>query len=262
VTDRLGYRIEPFSTVRRMVAANSAVAKEKSTFHLLTEVDITGPRGLIAEHRANTGEAVSLTAYVVTCIARALADFPALNSFRKGRRLVVLEDVTISVALEREVDGDSVPEPVAIQAVNRKTYREVNDELRAAQHRIDEPIGSAMGTAWTRSLPSFLLRAMTRLAYREVGVWMQFGVVGVTAVGMFGSGPMWLVPLTSSTITAAVGSIARRPELLEGVVQEREYLCLTFSFDHDIVDGAPAARFVTRFVEILASGDELRDLTA
>jgi pyruvate/2-oxoglutarate dehydrogenase complex dihydrolipoamide acyltransferase (E2) component len=245
-----------------MVAANSAVARKKNSIHLLTEVDITGPRGLIAEHRASTGEALSLTAYVVTCIARALADFPALNSFRKGRRLVVLEDVTISVAFEREVDGESVPEPVAIQAVNRKTYREVNDELRAAQYRTDEPIGSAMGTAWTRYVPSFLLRTITRLAYREVGVWMQFGVVGVTAVGMFGSGPMWLVPLTSSTITAAVGSIARRPELVEGVVHEREYLCLTFSFDHDIVDGAPAARFVARLAEILASGDELRDLMA
>jgi pyruvate/2-oxoglutarate dehydrogenase complex dihydrolipoamide acyltransferase (E2) component len=105
-----------------------------------------------------------------------------------------------------------------------------------------------------------LLRTFTRLAYRNISVWQRFGVIGVTAVGMFGSGPMWLVPLTSSTLMVAVGSIAKRLMLVEGVVQERENLCLTISVDHDIIDGAPAARFISRFAEILSGGDELRNL--
>jgi pyruvate/2-oxoglutarate dehydrogenase complex dihydrolipoamide acyltransferase (E2) component len=258
VSDRLGYRVESFSANRQAVAANSAVAREKSMIHLITEADITAARQLIADHRSRTGEGLSLTAYVVTCIARALADFPELNAFRSGRRLIVLGDVTVSVAIEREVDGESVPEPIAIQAINQKSYREVHEELRAAQSRTDEPIGSAMGTAWTRFIPGFLLRTVTRLAYRDVGVWMQYGAVGVTSVGMFGSGPMWLVPLASSTITVSVGSIANRAVLIEGVVQEREHLCLTLTFDHEVVDGAPAARLTSRFAEVLSSGDELR----
>jgi hypothetical protein len=135
----------------------------------------------------------------------------------------------------------------------------VHDELRAAQSQTDEPIGSAMGTAWTRFIPAFLLRTVTRLAYRDVGVWMQYGVVGVTSVGMFGSGPMWLVPLASSTITVSVGSIAKRPLFVEGAAQEREHLCLTLTFDHEVVDGAPAARFTKRFAEILSSGEELHE---
>ncbi len=259
MSERVGYRVEPFSSNRQAVAANSAVAREKSMIHLVTEVDITAARQLIAEHRSRTGERLSLTAYVVTCVARALADFPEINAFRSGRHLIVLENVTVSVAFEREIDGESVPEPIAIQAINRKSYREVHDELRAAQSRTGEPIGSAMGTAWTRFLPGFLLRAVTRLAYRDVGVWMQYGVVGVTSVGMFGAGPMWLVPLASSTVTVSVGSIAKRPTILEGVVQEREHLCLTLTFDHEVVDGAPAARLTSRFAELLSSGDELRD---
>jgi pyruvate/2-oxoglutarate dehydrogenase complex dihydrolipoamide acyltransferase (E2) component len=76
---------------------------------------------------------------------------------------------------------------------------------------------------------------------------------------MFGSGPMWLIPLTSATVTVAVGAIAKRLALVDGGLQEREHLCLTVSFNHDIVDGAPAARFTSRFVELLSSGDELRD---
>jgi len=255
-----GYRIEPFGANRQLVAAASAGSRQKNTIHLTTEVDISEPRRLIREHRERTGERLSLTGYVVTCLARTLSEFPRLNSFRKGGRLIVLHDVTISVLFEREIDGESIPEPVGIQAANRKTYRRINDELRAAQKHDGRQLGSATGVAWVRFIPGFLLRTFVRLASRNIGMQKRFGVVGVTAVGMFASGPMWLVPLTNATVTVAVGSIAKRPALVEGGLQEREHLCLTVSFDHDIVDGAPAARFTTRFAELLSSGNEVREL--
>jgi pyruvate/2-oxoglutarate dehydrogenase complex dihydrolipoamide acyltransferase (E2) component len=226
----------------------------------MTEVDITQPRRLITEHLKRTGERLSLTAYVVTCLARTLEEFPRFNAFRKGRRLIVLDDITISVLFEREIDGEIIPEPVGIQAVNRKTYRHVNDELRATQHQVGQHLGSATGTAWIRFIPSFLLRSFIRLASHNIRMQKRYGVVGVTAVGMFGSGPMWLTPLTSATVTVAVGAIAKRPVLVNGGLLEREHLCLTVSFDHDIVDGAPAARFTSRFAALLSSGDELRDV--
>ncbi len=255
-----GYRVEPFGGNRQMVAVAAAVNKEKNTIHLITEVDITEPRRLIAEHRARTGERLSLTAYIVACLARTFDRFPKLNSFRKGSRLIVLGDLTISVLFEREIGGETVPEPVGIRAANRKTLRRINDEVRAGQQHAGERLGAATGFAWIRFIPPILLRTFIRLASRNIGMQKRFGVVGVTAVGMFGSGPMWLVPLTSATVTVAVGAIERRPALVDGVLQEREHLCLTLSFDHDIVDGAPAARFTSRFKELLSAGDELREL--
>lgn len=36
--------------------------------------------------------------------------------------------------------------------------------------------------------------------------------------------------------------------------EEREFLCLSGSFDHDIVDGAPAARFMNQFLETVKRG--------
>jgi pyruvate/2-oxoglutarate dehydrogenase complex dihydrolipoamide acyltransferase (E2) component len=259
MSTRDGYRIERFGANRQMVAASAAVGREHDTIHLMTEADITLPRRLIAEHRERTGERLSLTGYVVTCLARALGEFPRFNCFRRGSRLIVLDDVTISVLFEREIDGESIPEPIGIQTANRKTFREVNDELRAAQEHAGRRLGEATGTAWIRFFPGFLLRSFIRLAARNVGMQKRFGVVGVTAVGMFGSGPTWLVPLTSATVTVAIGAIAKRPLLVDGRLEEREHLCLTISFDHDIVDGAPAARFTARFAELLAGGDELRD---
>jgi pyruvate/2-oxoglutarate dehydrogenase complex dihydrolipoamide acyltransferase (E2) component len=257
--ERKGYRVEPFGGNRQMVAASAAAGRENNTIHLMTEVDIAVPRRLIAGHRERTGERLSFTGYIVTCLARTLDEFPRFNAFRKGSRLIVLDDLTISVLFEREIGGESIPEPFGIRAPNRKTYRQINDELRAAQRHAGQRLGSATGTEWIRFIPGFLLRTFIRLASRNIAMQKRFGVVGVTAVGMFGSGPMWVIPLTSATVTVAVGAIARRPALIDGALQEREHVCLTLSFDHDIVDGAPAARFTSRFAQLLSSGDELRD---
>lgn len=79
---------------------------------------------------------------------------------------------------------------------NRKTYRQINDELRAAQRHQGERLGAA--TAWVRFIPGFLLCTFIRLASRNISMQKRFGVVGLTAVGVFGSGPMWLLPLTSA----------------------------------------------------------------
>ena len=178
-------------------------------------------------------------------------------------RYPLLESINSSVrrrSLFTTINGENIPEAVGIQAVNRKTYRQVNDELRAAQQQAVQHIGSTMGIAWVHFIPAFLLPIFIRLASRNIEMQKRFGVVAVTAVGMFSSGPMWLVPLTNATITVAVGSIAQRPKLIDGGLQEREDLCLTVSFDHDIVDGAPAARFTSRFAELLSSGDELCEI--
>ena len=69
--------------------------------------------------------------------------------------------------------------------------------------------------------------------------------IAVTSVGMFaGPGAMWGIPLAPFTLMVAVGGIVERPQLVGGQLEAREHLCLTLSVDHDLVDGAPAARFV------------------
>lgn len=255
-----GHTVERLSGNRRIVAAAASVGRESNSIHLMIEPDITEPRRLMQQHRDRTGERLSLTAYVATCLARVLERHPGFNAFRAGRRLITLDDLILNVLVEREFDGKSVPEPSVIHAASRKTYREIHDELRAAQQRTEQRLGSAAGVAWVRFVPSFLLRTFVRLAARNIGMQKRFGVVGVTAVGMFGAGPMWLLPLTSATVTVAVGAIASRPACVRGALEEREHLCLTVSFNHDLIDGAPAARFTRQFAEMLSSGDVLRDV--
>lgn len=255
-----GYEIVPFSPNRRAVAASAAVGRERDTIHAFTEVDIFEPRRLIREHQQRTGERLSLTAYVVACLARVVAENREFNSLRRGGRLFVLNDVTISTLVERSIGGQSVPEPLAICAADKKRYRQIHDELRAAQRPSDAPLGSLSGMAWIlRLIPTFLFKAFMRAGSRSIGMAKRYGVVGVTAVGMFGPGPMWMVPLSSATVAVAVGSIVKRPVCCGGRLEEREHLCLTLSFDHDVIDGAPAARFTKQLSELLASGSVLRD---
>lgn len=254
-----GYRVLPFSVNRRMAAASAAVCRQRDTIHTMTEVDITEPRRIIREHRERTGERLSLTAYVVTCLAGAIAEDPYLNSIRKGGKLIVLDDVTIGTLVERSIEGEHVPEPFGICAADKKTYRQIHDEIRAAQQQSDERLGGLSGATWVQYIPSFIFRTFIRAASHSVHMAKRYGVVSVTAVGMFGSGPLWLVPLSASTVAVAVGGIVERPVPVDGRLESREHLCLTISFDHDIVDGAPAARFTNRFVQLLASGNALRD---
>jgi pyruvate/2-oxoglutarate dehydrogenase complex dihydrolipoamide acyltransferase (E2) component len=69
---------------------------------------------------------------------------------------------------------------------------------------------------------------------------------------MFGKGGGWginFLPVHNLGIT--VGGISQKPGVHEGAIAIREYLDLTASFDHDIVDGAPAVRFLRRLGDIV-----------
>ena len=90
----------------------------------------------------------------------------------------------------------------------------------------------------------------------------RFGAVGVTAVGMFANKneALWLLPMVGgATVAVAVGGIVERPCIVEGQLESREHLCLTVTFNHEIVDGAPTARFLKTFSALLRSGDLLCD---
>jgi hypothetical protein len=71
---------------------------------------------------------------------------------------------------------------------------------------------------------------------------------------MFATGGGWAIPLAYHTLDVTVGGISRKPGAVGGTNVIRDYLCLTLSFDHDIIDGAPAARFTSRLRELIESG--------
>ena len=58
-----------------------------------------------------------------------------------------------------------------------------------------------------------------------------------------------------------VGGIGEKPGVVDRQIAMRDYLSVTISFDHTIIDGAPAARFAQRLKELIESGYGLGDST-
>ena len=69
--------------------------------------------------------------------------------------------------------------------------------------------------------------------------------------------PGWGIPIAPPTLMITVGGIATKPRYVNGTLEPRELLDVTISVDHDLVDGAPAARFARSLAELLENADAL-----
>jgi pyruvate/2-oxoglutarate dehydrogenase complex dihydrolipoamide acyltransferase (E2) component len=79
---------------------------------------------------------------------------------------------------------------------------------------------------------------------------------------MFGKGAGWgIPPATPPSLWITVGGIGEKPGVVDGQIAIQDYLSLTISFDHVIIDGAPAARFTQRLKELIEDGYGLDDST-
>lgn len=240
-----------------MVAVSASVTKEKNAINCLTEVDITEPRKLIKQYFEKTGTKLSFTAYLVGCLAKTITLYPEFNSFIKGNKLIVLDYLTISVLIEREINGEKVPEPVGINKAQNKTLIEIHNEIRRAQELKSNQIGSLSNYSWIRFIPRFMLKLFIRIAEKNINLAEKYGKVSVTSVGMFSKEAVWFVPHGSATVLLTVGSINNKVVKIDNEFVEKEHLCLTVSFDHDIIDGAPAARFMNDLINEIKSGENI-----
>lgn len=255
--EKQGHEVIAFPRMRHIVVDFLSVAHAKHTMHGLFEVDVTRARRLLREHKARSGESLSFTAFFITCLARAVEENRAVHAYRDWRnRLVLFDDVDVATIFEVPQAQMTFPLTHVLRAANRREYLDIHREIRAIQARPDSSAGLEQWRfmRWFLFLPAFVRRAAYRLLLRRPHLLKQYmGTVIVTAVGMFARGSGWGISPPVYSVGAAVGSIAERPVLDDGHLENREYLSLTLSFDHDVVDGAPAARFARRLQELLES---------
>jgi pyruvate/2-oxoglutarate dehydrogenase complex dihydrolipoamide acyltransferase (E2) component len=224
----------------------------------LVEADLTVPRTALREHEARTGERLSFTAYVVTCAARALAEFPQLNALRRGRTVVFLDEVIVEVLVERSIGGQSAVSYLPIRHADAKSLREIHDEIRAAQQGPPDVIP---GRRWLDAVPLVAVPWLMRRLSRSIPWALRLGVAGVNNVGMGTGAAGWAVSPGAGTLAVTIGGISLEPRLDAGRVVEREIGRITVAVDHDVIDGAPAARFTSRLLDLLAAGESARAAT-
>jgi hypothetical protein len=182
-----------------------------------------------------------------------------MHGYRKGKtRLVLFDEVDVNTQIEREVGGRKWVMPYIIRAANKKTFREIHQEIRTAQGKEVEGAREFKQYEWYLLLPRFVRRLFWWVLGRSPQLTKKLaGTVGVTAIGMFGKGSFWGIPITTQTLLVTLGGIAEKAGVEDDHIGIHEYLSLTISFDHDIIDGAPAARFATRLKELIENGHGL-----
>jgi pyruvate/2-oxoglutarate dehydrogenase complex dihydrolipoamide acyltransferase (E2) component len=246
-----------------------AAGKRRHHVQALVEIDVTAARERLRANRSSTGESLSTTAWIAFCLGRALVDHPELNVHRLGSRKVVgFDEVDVMILVEREIDGQRRGLPLVIRQVDRKTVPEIHREVRAAQGQgldgntmvLDTDQSSHWSNRGSRVarfyplLPAWVRCLFWRLLARDGFKAKQIlGTAGITAVGMFGHTPGWPLTVGMHTVDLAVGSIVRKPWVVGDTIVPREILNLAVLVDHDLVDGAPAARFVAHLAGLMES---------
>lgn len=255
------YQVIPFAKIRRLMVDGGRLGRQKHLVHGLVEFDVTDARRLIRDHRRRTGETLSFTAFVMACLGQAVDANKHVHACRTwGEKLVIFEDVDVNTMFEVEVDGQKVIRPHIVRAVNKKSLRQIHDEIRAFQHS-HERGREGKFISWFVMLPAFMRRFFLRLLFKNPQMLKEMnGTVSLTAVGMFGDGGGWGIPVSNSTLQVTLGGVARKPSFVNDLVAAREYLSVTVSFDHDIVDGAPAARFIQRLKTLVESSYGIEEL--
>lgn len=258
------YQLVPFPQAQREIAVALRLTEHKHSIHVLTEVDVTIPRQVIQEQKARGKEPLSFTAFIAACLSKAVDEDKSVQAHRRGRnQLVLFDDVDVFLPVEHEVEGQKIPLTYVVRAANRKTAQEIHQEIRAFQK---------LPTTEVTEMPPWLARVLARwpgvsmkltewVLGRSPLLWKRMaGTCGITALGMFGKGMGWGLPTASIyTLFLTLGGISEKPGVVDGQIAIREYLHLTVDFDHDIIDGAHAARFVTRLKERIESGFGLLD---
>ncbi|MCS6830542.1 MAG: 2-oxo acid dehydrogenase subunit E2, partial [bacterium] len=187
---------------------------------LVIEVDMTEcvrlREQLLPEVEKAYGTRLTYTDLIVKAVARALRDFPLMNSTLQDDQVLLLPDINVGVAVAVE-DGLLVP---VVKHADRKTLGEISREVR----ELAERARTGKSTPDDLSGGTF---TVTNLGTYDVELFNPVRVPGQTGI-------------------LGVGRIAEKPAIREGQVVARHLMNLCLTFDHRVLDGAPAARFLQR----------------
>ncbi|MDR5694026.1 MAG: dihydrolipoamide acetyltransferase family protein [Armatimonadota bacterium] len=167
------------------------------------------------------GVHLTYTDLLVKAVARALTEHPRLNARWEGEAIRILPEIHIGVAVALE-DGLVVP---VIRNADRLGIVEISRAV---------------------ALLSEKARA-GRLTYEE----MTGSTFTITNLGMYDIDMFTPIINPPEAAILGVGRIVEKPVIVEGRVEARFLMTLSLTFDHRIVDGAPAARFLQRVKELV-----------
>ncbi len=260
--DRDNCEILKVSKFRKAASEVYTTIEGKHNIHALIDFDITETRKMMKQYFKKTGEKLSFSAFIINCVGKAVSDNKRVHALRKtSRKLVVFNEVDIATVVERKIDGESYPIPHIIRSVDKRPLKEIHNEIRkaqVAQEIIDD----------YQNMVNFYLKLprLLRLFYRNrvlknPKVQKHYaGSVLITSVGITALNGGWGIPYAGHPLVITIGGIEKKPKVIKDKIEIRECLNVTLTFDHDNLDGAPAARFTAELKEYIENGYELKEM--
>lgn len=244
-------------------------ASRRKNVSIWWEIDITRVLAAVQRIQRETRLGVSLHAYWIYQLAQAVRKHPEMQAVRVPwrRKVAQFDGVDVGTAVEQRVPGiGSIVVPYTIREADRKSLAVICGELRGARKRnlLTEDPGIRL-----RARLAALPRPLRLLFWK----WVDFdparrrrvrGTVGITNLSYLADEgrPAFGVPLVIQPTNLAIGSIYQR--LVPCETDPRGFrtanmLCVTLTVDHEVVDGAPMARFartLTYSIESLSGLDD------
>ena len=218
-------RYVPVGPTRRTIAARMIDSRRTTApVTLNTTADATNLVNLRAQFKAASPpgrELPGYTDFLVKLTAMALNDHPMLHARWDGDRLVIPDEPHIGIAVDAE-EGLLVP------------------VIRGAA-------GLGLGEIVARARDLVQRARERRLLLDE----MQGGTFTITNLGALGVETFTPIINPPECAVLGVGRIVREPVMNGDQVVARERMGLSLTFDHRIVDGAPAARFLQSLVRLI-----------
>jgi len=159
---------------------------------------------------------VSYTAILVEAVAKSLAEHSIVNSTLEGSEIRIFEDINVGVAAATE-NGLVVP---VIHNADKKTLEEIDAAIKELTEKARQG----------------------RLTRED----LTGGTFTITNLGMYGV--EFFIPIINPPEAAilAVGRVVEKPVVVDGKIEIKPMVMLSLSYDHRIVDGAPASEFLRK----------------
>ncbi|MFB6318136.1 2-oxo acid dehydrogenase subunit E2 [Saccharicrinis sp. FJH54] len=254
------YKIRTFPKSRIATNDVCAIGRQKHHVTALIEIDVSESREKIKAYKKT--RRISFTAWLIKVISITVKDYENATAYLKGKRkIVVFNDINVSLAVEKVLNGQRIPIPVIIEKAHERSIESITQQINEArdQQLADKDIVLQKRTNRLEQIyyvfPGLIRRYFWRYLVRHPSLaFSKMGNIAFTSVGMTGKGNAWFIPLSVHPVCFGISNISRKPVVVDDKIAIREMLQMTVLLDHDVIDGAQMARFLRKLSENIEGG--------
>lgn len=260
------YKIRSYPKSRIATFDVGTISKTKHDIIGLLEVNITKPRERI-KCLLKSGKNISFYSWLLKTIADTISENKEIHALNfKSFKQVIFDEVDISIPLEKNIDGQAVPLALLLRNLNNKNIEEIKQEIDIAiSKEIKSEKNYVLSHNKTNSMNNIFFTApkWLRLIIWKILLGTPFrikrniGTAIVTNIGLKGSCPGWIIPKSLHDLCFGIGSIVKKPVVIKNSIEIATVMHLTIKFNHDVVDGVPAAKFVDKLVKNMENAKNL-----